>query len=58
MSAVPFLVLIVALSLYLLPTIIAWCRKHRNVAAIFALNFFTGWSILGWVGSLIWAVAR
>jgi len=40
---------------YFLPFIVA-CRHHkRNAAAIGMLNFFLGWTFLGWVIALIWA---
>lgn len=42
---------------YFLPTIIAFKRGKRNRGAIFALNLFLGWSLLGWVISLVWAVS-
>ena len=41
--------------IYMLPTIIAGCRGHRNRVPIFILNLFLGATIFGWVGSLIWA---
>jgi len=43
-------------SAYILPTLIAKKRGHPNVVAICALNLFLGWTLLGWVGSLIWAL--
>lgn len=42
--------------IYLLPFYIAAYRKHNNGVAIFALNLFTGWSFIGWVASLVWAL--
>jgi len=45
-------------ALYFLPTIIARTRKRRNVTAIAALNFFLGWTVLGWVIALVWALAE
>lgn len=42
-------------ALYMLPTIEAWLRKSNNLPAIAALNFFLGWSLLGWVAALVWA---
>jgi len=41
--------------LYFLPTIIAAIKSKRDTLAIFLLNFFLGWSIIGWVIALIWA---
>ena len=43
-------------ALYFLPWIIAWRRRHHNTLAIFVLNFFLGWTIVGWVAALVWAV--
>jgi branched-subunit amino acid transport protein AzlD len=43
------------LALYLLPFIIAKTRKHRNAAAIGVLNLLLGWTVLGWIGALVWA---
>jgi hypothetical protein len=47
--------LIIAFFTYLLPTIIAIKRNHDEIIAIFLLNFFLGWLLIGWVGALVWA---
>lgn len=44
-----------AVTAYMLPSIIAWRRHKRNTPAIFLLNFFFGWSFVGWVVALVWA---
>jgi Superinfection immunity protein len=49
--------LIVLVSLYFLPTIIAFNRNRHNKGAIFVLNLFLGWTVLGWVVSMVWAVS-
>lgn len=41
--------------LYWLPWAIAATRHHQNVVAIAVINFFLGWTVLGWLGMLIWA---
>lgn len=46
------------LILYLIPTLVAWYRSHHNTAAIGAVNLFLGWTVLGWIGALIWALTR
>ncbi|XVJ46796.1 superinfection immunity protein [Pseudomonas sp. UBT] len=43
---------------YMLPTIEAWIRKSTNLPAIAAVNFFLGWSLLGWVAALVWAFKK
>jgi ABC-type sugar transport system permease subunit len=52
-----FAVVITLLSLfYFLPFAIAFNRKRVNAGAIFALNLFLGWSLIGWVIALVWAL--
>jgi hypothetical protein len=46
------------LAVYFVPTMIASNQQHHNVTAIFFLNLFLGWSVLGWVGAFIWALAK
>jgi hypothetical protein len=41
--------------MYFLPSIIALARGKRDILAIFLLNLFLGWSVIGWVVALIWA---
>ena len=42
--------------LYFLPAIQAYRRKHRNRSAITVLNGLTGWTGIGWVISIVWAL--
>jgi hypothetical protein len=53
---VGFLNLCLLLGLYMLPGLVAAIRGHRNTAAIFLLNLLLGWTILGWIGALVWSV--
>jgi hypothetical protein len=41
---------------YLLPWGIAYSRKHPNAAGIFAVNLLLGWTVVGWILALAWAV--
>ncbi|MFA5276700.1 MAG: superinfection immunity protein [Candidatus Omnitrophota bacterium] len=43
---------------YFLPALVAFLRNHKNKLAIFLLNLFLGWTVLGWVGSLVWSVIK
>lgn len=45
------------LVLYFTPWLVASHRNHKSNGSIFVLNLFTGWTFLGWVGSLIWAMS-
>jgi Superinfection immunity protein len=47
---------LVALGLYGLPSLIAMARGHHQVAAIVALNLLLGWTCLGWVVAVVWAL--
>lgn len=49
------LLLLVLFALYMLPTIIAFHRQHPNRWFIGLVNFVFGCSVIGWLGSLIWA---
>lgn len=42
------------LATYFLPTFVALFRKHKNVLSIFLVNIFFGWTMIGWVLSLVW----
>ncbi|MCH7573571.1 MAG: superinfection immunity protein [Candidatus Marinimicrobia bacterium] len=48
--------LIIIIATYLIPTIIAGIRAASHSGAIFALNLLLGWTFIGWVGALIWAM--
>jgi hypothetical protein len=49
--------LLAILSTYMLPTIIAAVRSRSNTGSIGVLNFFLGWTLIGWVVALSWALA-
>jgi hypothetical protein len=42
--------------MYFLPTILAFAHNKRDTAAILLLNLFLGWTMIGWVVALVWAV--
>lgn len=44
-----------AFVLYFCPSLVANRRKHPNETAIIILNFLLGWTVIGWVVSLVWA---
>ena len=54
---VVIVVVLFGLALYFLPTLIAAGRRKRNTLAIFALNLFLGWTMLGWVLALVWSLS-
>ncbi|MFR8712565.1 superinfection immunity protein [Anaerotignum lactatifermentans] len=42
-------------AIYFAPTLVAYKEKRGNFKSIFLLNIFTGWTLIGWVISLVWA---
>lgn len=55
-SSRTIIAIVLICSIYLTPTGIAMIRGRQNSLAIFALNLFLGWSIIGWVVALVWAL--
>lgn len=51
----PILIFTVCVLLYMVPTIVASRRDHRNAPAIAVLNIFLGWTFVFWVIALVWA---
>ena len=51
-----FLVLGSMLGLYMAPLIIAMVRDHHRLPWIGLLNFAAGWTVVGWIGALVWSV--
>ena len=56
MEAILGLVMLLsALALYFVPLIVAMRNERENTTAIGLLNLFLGWTLIGWVGALVWA---
>ncbi len=56
-DTVIIVMIIVGIVFYFIPSIIALVRMKKNLIAIIALNFFLGWSLIGWVVSLVWSLS-
>lgn len=50
--------LAVVVILYFVPTLAAALRQHHQKLAIFALNLLLGWTVIGWVVALVWALTQ
>jgi hypothetical protein len=46
----------IGFAMYFLPSIVAIARNKRDTTAILLLNIFLGWSVIGWIVALVWAV--
>ena len=42
--------------IYFLPSVLAILRGHQSWWAIVALNLLLGWTMIGWIGALIWSL--
>ncbi len=51
------MILAFVFGMYLLPALIASHRKHRQIGPIWIVNIFLGWTMLGWIGCLAWALS-
>src|ERR1700754_99450 len=63
-SGIPFLetaglfLLLLIPVFYFLPAVIACKRSARYGSSIFLVNLFFGWTVLGWIAALIWAIVE
>jgi hypothetical protein len=44
------------LAMYFLPTVVANRRHKKSENAIAMLNLLLGWTVLGWIASLVWSL--
>jgi len=44
--------------LYFVPTVVAYGLGKEERRMIFLVNLFLGWTVIGWAGSLIWALRK
>lgn len=63
MEDIAMLCLIVGLvvfsvGIYFIPTFAAVHARHVNRDAILALNLLLGWTFIGWVIALVWALTK
>jgi hypothetical protein len=50
------LIAVVAFVLHFLPALVAWNRRAENFVWILLINIFFGWTLIGWVIALVWAM--
>lgn len=48
--------IMILLGLYMLPFIIGAIRKVKGITLLFCIDFFLGWTIVGWIIALVWAI--
>ena len=54
---VSFLVMLLLSIVYFIPSALAFWRAHRSKVAILTLNILLGWTGIGWIVALVWALA-
>lgn len=47
-------VLLIGVLIYFIPALVG--QNRRNAGAIFVLNLLLGWTVIGWVVALVWAM--
>jgi len=47
----------IVILVYFVPTAAAAATSHLSEQAIFILNLFFGWTLIGWLVALVWAVS-
>ncbi len=55
-AATGLLVLVICFIFYFLPTVTAAARHTRNGGIVLLLNLFLGWTIIGWMLAMGWAL--
>lgn len=51
-------VVVIFVTVYFFPSIIAYYKDKRNRGAILALNLLLGLTFIGWVVALVWALTQ
>lgn len=46
---------IILVGCYFVPTIVAFERDKRGAGGVALVNFFLGWTVIGWLIALVWA---
>ena len=54
-ALVGLILVVTMIAAYLLPLIVAGLRKVPNVGSVAVINFFLGWTFIGWVVAMAMA---
>lgn len=52
----PRITLSIAAVVYLIPSIVAALRGHRNLLPVMVVNVLLGWTLVGWVVAMVWSL--
>lgn len=53
-----YLIILLFFMVYFLPSYIAHRSGKKNNIAIFVVNLFFGWTVIGWFTVLIWSLLK
>ena len=53
--AVTLVILLAAMWVFFVPTMEAYKRRHSKRNTIFHVNFWLGWTVIGWIVAFIWS---
>lgn len=56
LTARTFFGMLFVVTILFAPTGIAMLRRHPNTAGIVVVNWFLGWTIVGWAVALVWSL--
>jgi hypothetical protein len=48
--------IVLGFAFYFLPSIVGLVRGARDIVAIMLINLLFGWTVIGWIGTLIWSL--
>jgi len=58
MEIVERLLLVVGAVVYFVPSVVAWHLGVKSIKSIFYVNLVFGWTIIGWIVAMMWAMAE
>jgi len=56
--AVALGVTLVFVAMYFVPALVAVLQNHPQSLGIFLVNLVFGWTVIGWLGCIAWALIR
>lgn len=58
MLMVYYLVMILVVTLYAVPSFVAFFRQHSKKQVILVTNIFVGWTLIGWIACMVWSFSE
>jgi hypothetical protein len=58
MLMVYYLVAILCVTLYVVPSFVAFFREHSKKQVILVANIMVGWTLIGWIACMVWSFSE